>query len=762
MRILLACTVCSLGMFLFSCSTTRSLGEDEYLYKKTIIKSPEGEEKLPGNLEKDLENSVVHQTNRKILGVLPIRLWLYHLPGDTTGQKGLGRWIRTKLGEPPETFQSYEVEATVDEMGKVLRNNGYFDYTIRPEQVTDDKKLSMLYQVRLEEPYRVSGVIWPRETDSLTSHLQELAAGSLLVPGEQFSLDKLQEERARLMGRLKSTGFFFLMEDHIYFSLDTALQDQQVEVTVRLREDMDPAARKVQYIQAISVHHLARETEGKSLNDTLVVDSIRHIYRDEPIMDPEMLNNALVFTPGERYREGNYRNTLRRLNGLGIFQFISINFIEQEEPDQLEAVIRLTPALPQSFRAEIQAVTRSNDYTGPVLQISYHNQNFNDRAATFRTHLNTGYAVQIGSDRRGYHSVDAGLQFELDVPRLLVPGFGYSWFRKKGTTPLTVMRAGYTYFLRSNLFTAHSFDGSFGYRWDPSATLSHELSVISLDYTRLNFVEAELVENDTNRLRLRDELISLLRYEFTLNNLARKRTTNVYNQFSIETAGNLPGLATALGAGQSETGEPATIAGVPYSTYGRISEDFRFYYHPAEDNSLVTRLFAGLGIPYGNSDQLPYKRQFFVGGVSSLRSFPVRELGPGSYEPPDTLSGLSYLYQVGDIKLEANIEYRFPIVSVVNGAVFADAGNVWLYNRDPLLPGGLFTFQDFIRQVGVGTGLGIRLDLTILVLRLDVAFPLRKPYRPEGDRWIFDQIDFTEPQWRKDNLVFNLAIGYPF
>ncbi|RPI46358.1 MAG: hypothetical protein EHM46_00675, partial [Bacteroidetes bacterium] len=386
----------------------------------------------------------------------------------------------------------------------------------------------------------------------------------------------------------------------------------------------------------------------------------------------------------------------------------------------------------------------------------------NDRAATFRALLNTGYAVQIRSGRRGYQSLDAGLQLEVDVPRLLVPGIGYTWFRKKGTIPLTMIRAGYTYFLRSNLFTAHSVDASFGYRWAPSPTLHHELRVIAVDYTRLNIVEDGLTENDTGRLRLRDELISVLRYDFTLNNLARKRTTNIYTQFSIETAGNLPGLFTLLGAGRSETGEPATIAGVPYSNYGRISEDFRFYYHPAENNSLVTRLFAGLGIPYGNSDRLPYKRQFFAGGVSSLRSFPVRGIGPGSYEPPDTLSGLSYLYQVGDIRLEANIEYRFPVVSVVKGAIFADAGNVWLYNRDPLLPGGQFAFSEFISQLGMGTGLGIRLDLTILVLRLDVAFPLRKPFLPEGDRWVFDRIDFTNPEWRKDNLVFNLAIGYPF
>ncbi|RPI43044.1 MAG: hypothetical protein EHM46_04490, partial [Bacteroidetes bacterium] len=217
MRILLAAAFFFLGVFFCSCSTTRSLGKDEYLYKKTTVRSPEGEEKLPGNMEKKLERSVVHQTNRKLLGVLPVRLWLYHLPGDTVGQKGLARWIRTKLGEPPETFRSFEVDATVEEMGKVLRNNGYFDYTIRPERITEDKKLSMLYRVSLEDPFLVSGVIWPRATDSLTHHMQDLAAGSLLVPGQQFSLQKLQEERGRLMNRLKSSGFFFLLEDHIYF-----------------------------------------------------------------------------------------------------------------------------------------------------------------------------------------------------------------------------------------------------------------------------------------------------------------------------------------------------------------------------------------------------------------------------------------------------------------------------------------------------------------------------------------------------------------
>ena len=195
--------------------------------------------------------------------------------------------------------------------------------------------------------------------------------------------------------------------------------------------------------------------------------------------------------------------------------------------------------------------------------------------------------------------------------------------------------------------------------------------------------------------------------------------------------------------------------------------DFRFYHKLTEKTSFATRLIAGVAIPYGNSKHIPFSRQFFVGGSNSIRAFRARTLGPGSYDPRDGNNTRAAFDQAGDVKLELNAEYRANLYKFLNVAVFADAGNIWLINDDldengiNTRPGGKFS-KDFLSEVAVGAGVGLRLDFSILILRLDLAMPLRVPYYDKGDRWSFDKINFGSGSWRKDNLILNIAIGYPF
>jgi outer membrane protein assembly factor BamA len=205
--------------------------------------------------------------------------------------------------------------------------------------------------------------------------------------------------------------------------------------------------------------------------------------------------------------------------------------------------------------------------------------------------------------------------------------------------------------------------------------------------------------------------------------------------------------------------DTAKIFGAQFSQYTRLQSDFRFYRKVGEKSVWANRIFVGIGIPYGNSHQLPYIKQFFSGGNNSIRAFRSRSVGPGSYLPPQ--DGGLLAEQPGDIKLELNTELRFPIVGIVQGAAFVDAGNVWLFNDDPNKPGAKFN-NKFINELAAGAGVGIRFDLTFLVLRFDLAFPIRKPWLTAKERWVINQIDWADTKWRKDNIVLNLAIGYPF
>jgi outer membrane protein assembly factor BamA len=191
--------------------------------------------------------------------------------------------------------------------------------------------------------------------------------------------------------------------------------------------------------------------------------------------------------------------------------------------------------------------------------------------------------------------------------------------------------------------------------------------------------------------------------------------------------------------------------------------DVRKYFNSIEQtSSIATRLIAGLGVPYGNSATMPYVKQFFIGGTNSVRAFSPRGLGPGSYKTPDSLASKTFIDQAGDIKLEVSTEYRFPIASILKGALFVDAGNIWLLREDPDRPGGTFSGKTFLNDLAVGTGVGLRLDLSFFILRFDLAFPLRVPSLPVNDRWVLQKINFGDPLWRKNNLVFNIAIGYPY
>jgi outer membrane protein assembly factor BamA len=290
--------------------------------------------------------------------------------------------------------------------------------------------------------------------------------------------------------------------------------------------------------------------------------------------------------------------------------------------------------------------------------------------------------------------------------------------------------------------------------------MEHQLNPIAITYVQPSNITQEYIDsainNPTLLLAVQKQFILGSTYNFTYNQLVGKQPRNaIYFNGNLDLSGNIAGL---LSGADAKDGNTKYVFGLDFAQYVRVETDFR-YYHKEGNTVWANRIDVGFGYPYGNSTALPFVKQFFVGGTNSLRAFRSSSVGPGTYEPADQSNFLPD--QTGDIKLELNTELRVKLFSIVNGAIFVDAGNVWLYNADTSRPGGQFNGQ-FLQQLAVGTGVGLRFDISILILRLDVAFPLRKPYLPEGQRWVINQIDFGSGNWRSQNLVFNLGIGYPF
>jgi outer membrane protein assembly factor BamA len=335
--------------------------------------------------------------------------------------------------------------------------------------------------------------------------------------------------------------------------------------------------------------------------------------------------------------------------------------------------------------------------------------------------------------------------------------------------PVTQTSLAYDLLKRKNSYTLHSVRSISGYSWKESFRKSHELNILDLNFVHaVNITDQyrELAESDlTLRKAIEDQFTIGSGYKYVFSNTAITQKINtIYYSSAIDLSGNIIGLVT--GANIRE-GNVKRIFGTPFSQYIKLDNDLRYYWKISERARLANRIFVGIGYPYGNSISLPFVKQYFIGGSSSVRAFRAREAGPGSYYAPDDPNAAAGFTadQSGDIKLELSTEYRRQLIGILHGALFVDAGNIWLVNEelDPEArkEGALFSSR-FLKDLLVGAGAGLRIDLRFVLLRFDLAFPLRKPWLPDGERWVYDDLKFGDPSWRKENLVFHVAIGYPF
>ena len=454
--------------------------------------------------------------------------------------------------------------------------------------------------------------------------------------------------------------------------------------------------------------------------------------------------------------------------GMGVFKFASIKFTDTIISNQgtLDAWINLTQLQKKSLQVQIQTVTKSNNFTGPALTLSYRNRNLSKGAELFIFNIDGSFETQLTGAKKGLNSFEVGANTQLFVPKFVTP------FRIRNESsqfvPKTKFDMGFRILHRVEYFDMNSINFSYGYTWKETAQKEYQFDPVSINFAKLmkttDQFEKLLQENTFLRKSFEQQFTLGSRSSFTYNSVVGvEKSSQWYFNATLDLSGNVAYLIqSAIDQNKSAEKVPYQILGYEYSQYSKIATDTRYYLTLDKDNKIATRLIAGVGIPYGNSNAMPYIKQFFSGGSNSIRAFLPRTVGPGSYQRPDTASNRVFLDQAGDIKLEANFEYRFTIISVLKGALFLDAGNVWLIKKNAELPGGEFRPTQFQKEIAVGTGVGLRVDVSFFVLRLDLGIPLRKPYLPENEKWVGDNIQFGSRGWRKDNLVLNIAIGYPF
>ena len=757
--------VCFFIFLISGCSNIKYLPEGEELYTGADLEV-NSDEKIhdKSDLKEELENRITPPPNETFLGILQPRLWFYNVAGEPE-RKGFRYWLKNKLGRPPVFFSAVSPKTTAELLQDELYNRGYFNAEVNYNIKRKNKKATVEYIADIHRPYTINEIFFPGRDTEIDKQIKQSQENSILIKGEIYSLQKLIEERERIDNEVKDNGFFYFSPDFLLFRVDSTIGQRQVNIYLTVKPDAPPPALKVYEINDIYIN--ADYSEEKRHQDTILYNGYYYISSYN-LFNPKVITGSVFLEKGQKYSLEKHDLTLNRLMGLGVFKFVNIRFREVDTTNTglLNAYIFLTPLRKISLRLELRAVTKSNNFAGPGFSASLRNRNLLKGAELYVINLQSSYETQISGQQSGLNSYDLGLENELFVPRFITP-FKITNISSR-FVPKTRINLGYQLLNRVQYFRLNSFRFSYGYTWNEIATKKHEYNPFAINFVQVGqttpIFQAILENNPILRRSFEKQLIMGSTYSYTYNNqIEQERRNHTYFRGNIDIAGNAIAFAQSLAYKEKPTTEnPYKILGLAYSQYVKFDIDFRYYLNLSDKNSLVRRVLVGIGIPYGNSTTLPYVKQFYIGGTNSLRSFRTRSLGPGTYHPDNSETSNLFIDQTGDIKLETNMEYRFDITNMFKGALFTDAGNIWQLYENVNTPGGKFEWKTFYQEIAVGFGAGLRIDISFFVLRFDLAFPLRKPYFQYGDRWVVDKINFGSPTWRKENLVLNIAIGYPF
>ncbi|MGV4414324.1 translocation and assembly module lipoprotein TamL [Chryseobacterium sp. T1] len=761
-----------------SCSNIKYLKEGQMLYTgaEVKIKNDSISKKQKKELQATLESNLTPKPNSTFLGLRP-KLFFYNIAKEPKKQKGFNYWLKYKMGEKPVLLSDVDREFNKEILVNYSENKGYFNAKATADTISKNRRAKVIYSLNPGAQYLISEVKFQKDSTLINKEIQNLKAKSLLKTGAPFDLDVIKAERERIDNALKERGFYYFHPDNIIVQADsTVTKNHKVELNVKLKDQTPDLATQQYSIDKVVVfpNYNIRDVKEGKYNIPMEADSLsKYAYQDIYVIDPDhkfkpkIFDRALYFKKGDLYNRKNHNLTLNRLISLGVFKFVKNEFVVSDSlKHQFDAYYLLTPREIQSLRLETLGRTNSANYVGSELNLNWTHRNIFRGAEQLKGSLYGAFDVQMGGPKDANNIFRAGANMQLSIPRIVAP---FRFNSSSAFVPRTNINLGYEYQSRTQLYTLHNFNGSFGYVWKENIRKEHDLKVIDITMVapqtvtekyqeQINGNPAEGIPANPTLQRVVDkQLIFGPTYAYTYTNTTSPQTNTIYYRGMLDLAGNITGLITGANA---KDGKQKNIFGVPFSQYIKLENDFRFYHKFTEKTNLATRLIAGVAYPYGNSEFVPYSKQFFVGGSNSIRAFRARTLGPGSYDPR-VQNASFYFDQSGDIKLEFNAEYRANLYKFLNVAAFVDAGNIWLVNEDPMRPGGKFS-KNFMHELAVGAGVGLRLDFSILVLRLDMAMPLRIPYYEKGDRWVLDRINFGDSAWRKDNLILNIAIGYPF
>lgn len=742
--------------------------EDKYLLDRQKIKVDNKEFK-----KKDLEDYLKQKPNKRILGV-KFHLFLYNLskPGK---EKGLSNWLR-EIGEEPVVFDEYMAYKTKEQLKSFFDNKGYFHSKVTDTVKYKNQKAKVLYKIKTNEPYKIGEIDYSIEDSTIQEIVDDFLAKTLIQSGDNYDVDVLEAERKRIEDLLKNIGYFNFSKEFIYYEADSSSTERIVDLEMNIRQ----YPKKLNEDSVYLIDHpkyiinnvymftdfdpkaaLAQKSEYYKALDTSFIDGIYFIQKTDQKLNTKILLQSNFIAPGAYYNYEDINKTHQHFTSLRLFRLINIQFSEldslydkENNIGYVDCFIQLTKFKLQSFTVEIEG-TNSSGNIGIGGNLLYQHKSLFHGAEIFDLRFNGSIETLNESNiSRINNTLELGAELGVTIPKFVLPIFRAEKFSKK-YSPSTRIAFGYNYQDRPD-YTRTIANLSFGYNWKGAKNTSHYFSPVELNAVKIPYASEEFrnfIDSSYLRSSYENHFVSVSSYSFVYNNQdIRKSRDFVFLRLNGEISGNiLSGVYELIGA------EPVDgsyeIFGIPYSQFVKADMDFRYYKIFDEASNIAFRFFAGAGLPYGNSEGLPFEKKYFSGGANSVRAWNVRDLGPGSFSGS---SPTRFPNQTADIKLETNLEYRFKLFWVLEGAIFMDVGNIWSIKQDGR-EGSLFTFDNFYNELAVGTGVGARFNFSFFIFRLDLGIKLHDPAQPSGERWIPGNRNFVN-----DDFTLNIGIGYPF
>ena len=754
-------------LFAAACSTVRRIPEGEVLYTgvKKLRIQPDSGVVLSTAAEEAARQPLSVAPNNPLYSPwlrtpLPIGLWAWNYC-YTPREKGFKYWFFKRLAKEPVLLSKVQPGLRTQVAEQALANFGYFGSSVSDSlrYRKHGRKAKVDYTLRIAEPWFYGEIAYPTVNPGMDPLIDSLRATSLLRTGAQYNLDTLTAERQRITGILRDRGYYYFRPEYLEFLADTTLRPQHVDLRLTLKPNLPAGALKPYRVGDVTVR-LRNLRPGP--RDTLRLRNATVIAQRPMKIRPRVLGRALTLRPGQLFTVDAQNRTQNELNQLGIFRSVNLSVTPLDSlrgGDTLDVAIDAQFDYPLEVALETDATSKSNSFIGPGVTLKVSNNNLFRGGEVLDVKLTGSYEWQTGNKNSGgqtsrMNSYELGLTSNLNLPRLLLPEGWVSRLRYPGST---AFQLGVELMNRPRFFHLIAFSGSAGYNFRTSPYSHHGLTVFKLTYNRLLHTTASfdqtMEENPSIAMSFRNQFVPSISYTYTFDKTyGATGNRRFYWQNSLTAAGNLlSGILRAFGERQ-----PQELFGNRFSQFAKEISEVKFYHRIGRRNNwLATRFLVGVGYAYGNSEVMPYSEQFYIGGANSIRAFTVRSIGPGSYRPPaDDSDG--YLDQTGDFKLEANIEYRFGIMGRLNGAVFLDAGNVWLLKNDPNRPGAELKWKGLLDEIALGTGFGLRYDISYLVIRADLGIGLHTPYPNPDKKGYYNISSF------RDGLGFHLAIGYPF